>query len=141
MRELKSVKDQLPVENCVTTLARGKGPRRPRRAALQPEFAPGHFVRRYKKVADTVCYSADICPITGRYNMLCIVYYTVLELLYSKVGIFGLLRAVLYCTIVPCACCLVLLCHVECYVAVVCHSSISMYFICLLMMHKLGMRC
>ena len=104
-----------PVENCVTTLAHGKGPRRPRRAALQPEFAPGHFVRRYKKGADTVRYSADICPMTGRYNMLCIVYYTVLELLYSKVGIFGLLPAVLYCTIVPCG---VLWC-------MVCHSSIS----------------
>ena len=38
---------------------------------LQPEFAPGHFVRRYKKGVDTMRYSADICPMTGRYNMLC----------------------------------------------------------------------
>ena len=48
-------------------------PWRPRRAQ-QPQvaagqFAPGHFVRRYKKGADTVRYSADVCPMTGRYNM------------------------------------------------------------------------
>ena len=47
-------------------------------------------------------------------DVLYIVYYAVLELLYSKVGIFGLLPAVLYCTLVPCG-----------VLAVVCHSSIS----------------
>ena len=46
------------------------------RRAQQPQaavgqFAPVHFVRQYKKGADTVRYSAGVCPMTGHYNMLC----------------------------------------------------------------------
>ena len=71
MRELKLVKNQLLVKNCITTWARGEGRwLRPGVHEGQPEFSPGHFVCRYKKGADTVRYSADICPMTGRYNML-----------------------------------------------------------------------
>ena len=70
VRKLKSVKNQLLVKNsghAVKVAGRAWRPRmvqQPQAAAGQ--FASGHFVRRYKKGADTELYSADVCPMTGR---------------------------------------------------------------------------